>query len=156
MAALGDRRRSFGPLSCTYAISFPGPHSELPVSLFSPVHRDRHSRPARAPVHMCPGSSPITRRVALEQLHCVDDATALVRLPTHSSTLGARTGFRKESIFQTRKNCILNTKTQRRGPGLPQYLRDNLLRSGTATAAISVDQLGLDLPCLQEHLSAQT
>ena len=43
--------RSFGPLSCTYVISFPGPHSELPVSSFSPVHRDRHSRPARAPVH---------------------------------------------------------------------------------------------------------
>jgi hypothetical protein len=48
--SLGDRR-SFGPLSCTYVISFPGPHSELPVSLFSLVHRDRHSRPARAPVH---------------------------------------------------------------------------------------------------------
>jgi hypothetical protein len=48
--SLGDRR-SFGPLSCTYVISFPGPHSELPVSSFSPVHRDRHSRPARAPVH---------------------------------------------------------------------------------------------------------
>jgi len=38
--------RSFGPLSCTYVISFPGPHSQLPVSSFSPVHRDRHSRPA--------------------------------------------------------------------------------------------------------------
>ena len=48
--SLGDRR-SFGPLSCTYVISFPGPHSELPVSSFSPVHRDRHSRPARAPGH---------------------------------------------------------------------------------------------------------
>ena len=48
--SLGDRR-SFGPLSRTYVISFPDPHSELPVSLFSLVHRDRHSRPARAPVH---------------------------------------------------------------------------------------------------------
>jgi hypothetical protein len=51
--SLGDLR-SFGPLSCTYVISFPGPHSELPelpVSSYSPVHRDRHSRPARAPVH---------------------------------------------------------------------------------------------------------
>jgi hypothetical protein len=32
-------------------ISFSGPHSELPVSSYSLVHRDRHSRPARAPVH---------------------------------------------------------------------------------------------------------
>ena len=48
--SLGDRR-SFGPLSCTYVISFPGPHSELPVSLFSLVYRDRHGRLARAPVH---------------------------------------------------------------------------------------------------------
>ncbi len=50
--SLGDRR-SFGSLSCTYAISFTGPHSELPVSLLSVVHRDRHrdTRPARAPVH---------------------------------------------------------------------------------------------------------
>ena len=50
--SLGDLR-SFGPLSRTYVIFklFPGPHSELPVSLFSLVHRDRHSRPARAPVH---------------------------------------------------------------------------------------------------------
>ena len=48
--SLGDRR-SFGPLSCTYVISFSGPHSELPVSSYSLVHRDRHSRPARAPVH---------------------------------------------------------------------------------------------------------
>ena len=38
--------RSFGPLSCTNVISFPGPHSELPVSSFTPLHRDRHSRPA--------------------------------------------------------------------------------------------------------------
>ena len=59
--------RSFGPLSCTYVISFPGPHSQLPVSSFSPVHRDRHSRPAppRAPVHApahlpCCVASPIT------------------------------------------------------------------------------------------------
>ena len=43
--------RSFGPLSCTYVISFPGPHSEPPVISVSPVHRDRHSRPARAPVY---------------------------------------------------------------------------------------------------------
>ena len=62
----GDRR-SFGPLSCTYVISFPGPHSQLPVSSFSPVHRDRNSRPAppRAPVHApahlpCCVASPIT------------------------------------------------------------------------------------------------
>ena len=48
--SLGDRR-SFGPLSCTSIISFSGPHSELPVSSYSLVHRDRHSRPARAPVH---------------------------------------------------------------------------------------------------------
>ncbi len=48
--SLGDRR-SFGPLSRTYVISFPGPHSELPVSSFSLVYRDRHGRPARAPVH---------------------------------------------------------------------------------------------------------
>ena len=48
--SLGDRR-SFGPLSRTYAILFPGPHSELPVSSFSLVYRDRHGRPARAPVH---------------------------------------------------------------------------------------------------------
>ena len=48
--SLGDRR-SFGPLSCTYVISFSGPHSEFPVSSYSLVHRDRHSRPARAPVH---------------------------------------------------------------------------------------------------------
>jgi hypothetical protein len=47
---LGDRQ-SFEPLSCTYVISFSGPHSELPVSSYSLVHRDRHSRPARAPVH---------------------------------------------------------------------------------------------------------
>ena len=46
----GDRR-AFGPLSCTYVISFSGPHSELPVSSVSLVYRDRHSRPARAPVH---------------------------------------------------------------------------------------------------------
>ena len=48
--SLGDLR-SFGPLSCTSVISFSGPHSELPVSSYSPVHRDGHSRPARAPVH---------------------------------------------------------------------------------------------------------
>ena len=48
--SLGDLR-SFGPLSCTFVISFSGPHSELPVSSYSLVHRDRHSRPARAPVH---------------------------------------------------------------------------------------------------------
>ena len=48
--SLGDLR-SFGPLSCTSVISFSGPHSELPVSSYSPVHRDWHSRPARAPVH---------------------------------------------------------------------------------------------------------
>jgi hypothetical protein len=48
--SLGDRR-SFGPLSRTYVILFPGPHSELPVSSFSLVYRDRHGRPARAPVH---------------------------------------------------------------------------------------------------------
>ena len=58
--------RSFGPLSCTYVISFPGPHSELPVSSVSPVHRDRHSRPAppapvHAPAHLpCCVASPIT------------------------------------------------------------------------------------------------
>ncbi len=43
--------RSFGPLSCTYVISFPGPHSEPPVSSFCLVHRGRHTRPARAPVY---------------------------------------------------------------------------------------------------------
>ena len=62
--SLGDLR-SFGPLSCTSVISFCGPHSELPVSSYSLVHRDWHSRPARAPVH-APAhlSSPITRCVA--------------------------------------------------------------------------------------------
>ena len=48
--SLGDLR-SFGPLSCTFVISFSGPHSELPVSSYSLVHCDWHSRPARAPVH---------------------------------------------------------------------------------------------------------
>ena len=61
--------RSFGPLSCTYVISFPGPHSELPVSSVSPVHRDRHSRPARAPVYApahlpSHAASPITQTPA--------------------------------------------------------------------------------------------
>ena len=40
-----------GRSATQYVVSFPDPHSELPVSLFSLVHRDRHSRPARAPVH---------------------------------------------------------------------------------------------------------
>ena len=50
--SLGDLR-SFGPLSCTYVISesFSGPHSELPVTSYSLVHRDWHCRPARAPFH---------------------------------------------------------------------------------------------------------
>jgi len=60
--SLGDRR-SFGPLSCTHVISFPGPHSELPVSFVLPSI----SRPARQTCPSawpCPGSSPTTRRVA--------------------------------------------------------------------------------------------
>ena len=66
--SLGDRR-SFGPLSCTYVISFPGPHSEPPVISVSPVHRDRHSRPARAPVYApahlpSHAASPITQTPA--------------------------------------------------------------------------------------------
>ena len=47
-------------------ISFCGPHSELselPVSSYSLVHRDRHSRPARAPVH-APAHLPSHVRVA--------------------------------------------------------------------------------------------
>ena len=60
--------RSFGPLSCTYVIPFPGPHSELAVSSFSPVHRDRPSRPAPSAC-LCPGSSPITHRIASPITH---------------------------------------------------------------------------------------
>ena len=65
--SLGDRR-SFGPLSHTYVVSFPDPHSELPVSLFSLVHRDRHSRPARAPVH-APAHLPLASHVASPITH---------------------------------------------------------------------------------------
>jgi len=66
--SLGDLR-TFEPLSCTYVISFPGPHSEFPVSSYSPVYRDRHSRPARAPVHAAAHlpshvASPITQTPA--------------------------------------------------------------------------------------------
>ena len=61
--------RSFGPLSCTNVISFPGPHSELPVSSVSPLHRDRHSRSASPSACPCLGSSPTTRRVA-NHAHC--------------------------------------------------------------------------------------
>ena len=62
--------RSFGPLalSCTCVIPFPGPHSELAVSSFSPVHRDRPSRPAPSACP-CPGSSPITHRIASPITH---------------------------------------------------------------------------------------
>jgi hypothetical protein len=61
--SLGDLR-SFGPLSCTSVISFPGPHSELPVSLFAPVRTSRPAQQTCPSACPCPGSSPITRRVA--------------------------------------------------------------------------------------------
>ena len=43
--------------SCTYVISFPGPHSELPVSLFSPVRTSRPAQQTCPSACPCPGSS---------------------------------------------------------------------------------------------------
>ena len=82
--SLGDRR-SFGPLSCTYVISFSGPHSELPVSSHTLVQRDRHSRPARAPVH------------------------APAHLPSHVASPITQTPARSESARQSapRGGCCL-------------------------------------------------
>jgi hypothetical protein len=71
--------RSKKPLSCTYVISFCGPHSELPVpvSSYSLVHRDRHNRPARAPVH------------------------APAHLPSHTASPITQTPARSESARQS-------------------------------------------------------
>jgi hypothetical protein len=43
--------------SCTYVISFPGPHSELPVSLFAPVRTSRPAQQTCPSACPCPGSS---------------------------------------------------------------------------------------------------
>jgi len=108
--SLGDRR-SFGPLSRTYVILFPGPHSELPVSSYSLVHRDRHSRPARAPVH------------------------APAHLPSHVASPITQTPGRSESArLSAARGACCRFVMRSAGPSRQQTCDDRLGCGGIPTA----------------------
>ena len=109
--------RSFGPLSCTYVISFPGPHSELPVSSVSPVHRDRHSIPARAPVY-APAHLPSHAASPIMQTPARSESTSL------SAPRGGRCRLLMRSAgFPRQQTC-----DHRLGCGWYPYRRETLLR----------------------------
>ena len=109
--------RSFGPLSCTYVISFPGPHSELPVCSFCLVHRDRHSRPARAPVH-APAHLPSHVALPIMQAPARSESTSL------SAPRGGRCRLLMRSAgFPRQQTC-----DHRLGCGWYPYRRETLLR----------------------------